>query len=620
MDTQRDLTRTVGGIVLGIVLVLLAGVSPALGETTGSDRLVDSDEWVALFDGDIAAPPHPIGEHLVFGAGDTVVAVDPATGDMNWEVPVAGPVVASPTVADEMVYIGDEAGTLWALESGGSVAWNRTLDDPIEGPVATAGPSLVAADAGGTVTGLDRANGTITWTIEADSAIRGGVTVQNNTAVVGTTDGSVYALAANGTVQWNKSLPGGVTGTPAIGGDRIIVGTTAGTVHGLALEDGAEQFTVESGAVLASPVISGERALVPQEDGTVTALGLENGTHQWEHAVPSGPLFGPTVDHDRQAVLVGTDEGVVIAIDLATGTRLWERSLDGDLLTAPVLAEYVITGDEYGRLYGLQPDPVALSVEADETATITLSNDDTVEHDRRLAVYTEQIDPDMHVTTRNLTVPPGESTTTDIEFDDPLENGDTVVALTGHQVESGTVSTDDDDDGGGSGGGTGGGGAGGGGGSDGDDDEPTDEDATNGEDATSDDSTNGGDSTGDDTNGEDSNGDDDSSSDGGGGGGGSGGGGGGSSSGSSSSSSGSSGGSSSTSAGSSGAGSGADSSSGSGITGADSRSTIFQNITPEDATVSINQDTGPEEMPLSGFTPLAVIVALLASTWVIARD
>jgi len=266
----------------------------------------------------------------------TVVCSDAA---LHWKRNLSGTAIrSSPTVVDGRLYVGDLAGTVFAV---------------------------------------DPATGEEQWRVETEGMITSAVTVVDGTAYVGSDD--VYALdAETGEQRWRTSLPGTTSQSPIEDGPslRVVDGSVyvAGEgLHALDAETGEHEWTFETGDRIGSPpvldetiaegttlifCVPGTRSVyvvdaetgelrygferfvdnLVTEGGTiitadfrVTALG-STGDEQWSTSVQSIQSIArspPTIEADT--VLATTFEGhhfsgKLHALDRETGEKLWTEN------------------------------------------------------------------------------------------------------------------------------------------------------------------------------------------------------------------------------------------------------------------------------------------------------
>jgi len=101
----------------------------------------------------------------------------------------------------------------------------------------------------------------------------------DGTAVVGTQDAQVVAIAPDGSVRWRIALPSPPTAAPTQGaGGVVYVGTQDGTLFALALTDGRVLWSFAAGSALRTPPALGcDGALyVGSDNGAVFALATDS--------------------------------------------------------------------------------------------------------------------------------------------------------------------------------------------------------------------------------------------------------------------------------------------------------------------------------------------------------
>lgn len=220
------------------------------------------------------------------GGGAGLAVHDAESGERRWleEVGALGTDSGFP-VADGAVVVGHPSGDpggFTALDlTDGSERWRYVNDgsDPFVPTSATvAGETVVGTTFDGRVVGLDAADGTERWTLDAGE--RAGTLVVGDEVVYlsGSDEDStaLYALdPATGTERWRVSRE--AIGPVALLDDALVVsGADADRefVAGLSPTDGTELWSFETYESLGRPVISGEQVYLFSEDGVVRALAV----------------------------------------------------------------------------------------------------------------------------------------------------------------------------------------------------------------------------------------------------------------------------------------------------------------------------------------------------------
>jgi len=276
------------------------------------DALEGTKRWGTLYRGTNSAGATAVTDELVLAVvGDSLVALDPATGVEQWSF--EGPVGRGVTVAGDTAYVAGtdgESATLTALStSDGTTDWQTPVDadgSPVTpavagGRVYTGGATLQAFDAGTgderwradyavsappTVTGdrvvvgsgrvvrvFDRADGTEQWSNDVETY--GNLTSPAVTTPPAVTDETIYAVADRGLSafslsgsQYRYTVETGIDGTPVVA-DGYLYLFGRGVLACRSAATGATEWTYGTGRPVASngaaPVVADNVAYFPAE-------------------------------------------------------------------------------------------------------------------------------------------------------------------------------------------------------------------------------------------------------------------------------------------------------------------------------------------------------------------
>jgi outer membrane protein assembly factor BamB len=304
----------------------------ATGATSGKAAAVPVDvtnNWPQLGGG---------AAHSGFEANDPVIqnTVDPGQNillDPAWHFS-AGAALTPPAVVDQVVYVGDQQGTLHALRArDGTQLW--TWSTPT-GAAITGAPAVDAA------TGL---------------------------AFVGAADGTLYAVVASGpsagTLAWSAQVGRGSVQSPIFNKTTVYAASASGEVAALSKSTGSSVWSVPvTGGGYAAPALDSARQVlvVPTASG-ITALGTATGNSLWSFSLPgpTSPMLAAGV------VYVGSSNDDMYAVSESTGQRIWSRATGGAIQDSGALSETpqgsvagLYIGSADGYLYFLNPSTGAV--------------------------------------------------------------------------------------------------------------------------------------------------------------------------------------------------------------------------------------------------------------------
>ncbi len=191
------------------------------------------------------------GTIFAIDAENRLIAIDGASGTLNWQHAYAEPVV-SMVFDSGTLYVWDETGTMTAFTANdGSVQWetatdrsgSQTNDHGMPVPALTS--DLIAMiDAGGTLLAFDRASGEIVWSIPGF-------------------DGTNSRIARQGNAAWNQTEMFVVVSAQ---GDAQADGTVEQSVSGILAETGEHIWDDWMQGPLVQPVNADETLVVVTAD------------------------------------------------------------------------------------------------------------------------------------------------------------------------------------------------------------------------------------------------------------------------------------------------------------------------------------------------------------------
>lgn len=264
LDDDADAVPALAcGVVLAPSLNKLTALDPATGETY----------WQADVGGHGETTVGALDE-TVYVAGVTPTALDIRTGDVKWNAS-GGDTLALDTDGVYTTQNINGTGGIFAYDLDGEERWHLSLGK-IVGSASVHDGTVFVADNHGTIYAIDTLTGETHWSRSLDgvSKVHSGLAVHGQDVVVpaGTGGTSVVLDAASGETRWSVET-GIVTGRPLIGDDWIALGRTNTGVSVYDRKTGNRR-TTWSRETYDLGTISG---LVPVEDGFIVRGGTTSG-------------------------------------------------------------------------------------------------------------------------------------------------------------------------------------------------------------------------------------------------------------------------------------------------------------------------------------------------------
>lgn len=340
-----------------------AAQQPATAATTSTDPASPSADW----------PNFRNGPDLRGLAGSTL----PDNLQLLWELQTHDGVTSTAAIADGRVWVAELSGFIRCLDlrSGEEIWRYRTIEnqDPEEfapgfnAPVTLSDSGVFVGDEEGTLHALERDSGRPLWKpFDTDGEIKGGATILTPDPTTGAPrllfgshDGNLYCLnAATGEKLWQFDTRGPVNGSQAIHGNHTFVsGCDQPVLRVVDIDTGAQhaEVSLDGSLLIASPALVGDVLYFGTPDGEVIALDWVKKQRVWTYGDPSRKQeihSSPAVTD--QLVLIGSRDKRLHAIDRLTGQAVWTFETRGPIDSSPVVVgERIFFGSADRNVYAV---------------------------------------------------------------------------------------------------------------------------------------------------------------------------------------------------------------------------------------------------------------------------
>jgi eukaryotic-like serine/threonine-protein kinase len=161
------------------------------------------------------------------GENDTIYAFNADNGAVQWKFKADAAVVATPSIANGMVFVGDLDGTMYGIDlADGSLEWRFDSGSPIYGNGAVKADTLLFGNLSGQLTALRTGTGVTLWQTSLESPISSGGAVAGSYLYVGTLKKFLFAIRiVDGSVAWKQELDGRIKTSPAAAHGKLFVAT-----------------------------------------------------------------------------------------------------------------------------------------------------------------------------------------------------------------------------------------------------------------------------------------------------------------------------------------------------------------------------------------------------------
>jgi outer membrane protein assembly factor BamB len=256
------------------------------------------------------------------------------------------------TVDGDVLYVGSERAQLYALNtSDGSLIWRSTVAGEVLSKPVVTDISVLINTGNGMLQSVDRASGTVNWTINLEVpalSLRGesSPALAHGAAIVGSSSGRVSAvLLDQGQLIWQQRIaqPGGATEisrlsdvdvTPVVADDIAYAVAYNGNLAAIDLRTGQVIWKRDFGSIT-NFAIEGNMIYFVDQDDRVMALDRNGGSIVWtQNELLHRNLTSPVVYQGN--LVVGDSEGYLHWLDINDGHFVAQNKVSGSgLLSGP---------------------------------------------------------------------------------------------------------------------------------------------------------------------------------------------------------------------------------------------------------------------------------------------
>jgi outer membrane protein assembly factor BamB len=269
-------------------------------------------------------------------------AFDPANGQELWYVQAQDLILDAPAYADGVVYFGDSAGFVYAVDletQAVKPGWPFEVGEAIWASPLVVGDRVYVACMDHNIYALDAETGEEVWTTHIGAAMAASPALDEAQGVlyVGAFDGRVHALDADSGERledFDFQAGNWIWSQPLLADDVLYVTSLDGRLYALDRESGAvvppypydaAELTDSTESLRAAPVDAGASIVVATESGRIIAVDNAQRQWDWPGGLPEAQIYTTPVMVDG-AVYVVLVNGQVQALDAENGNPKWSFS------------------------------------------------------------------------------------------------------------------------------------------------------------------------------------------------------------------------------------------------------------------------------------------------------
>lgn len=303
-----------------------------------------------------------------------------------WKIKTEGPVISSPVIIDDMVYIGSGDNNLYAINAtSGITKWVYKTQGPIHSTPLVAKGKVLFLSYDGFFYALNLSDGKLIWKFKTEGESKfkvksyynanfapdfwdfylSSAIASNDLVYFGSSDTNIYALdIESGEKVWNYKTGGNIHSSPAIYENSLVVGSWDSKIYCLNASTGTENWSYTTGrdtkyyvwlGIQASPSVGNGIVYVGSRDAKFYAFNIATGDTLWTNDqfnkswMPSSAAIG------NENIFTGSsDSDRFFSINKKTGIINYSVSTNSLCFSSPAIDnEMAYIGAGNGRLYGI---------------------------------------------------------------------------------------------------------------------------------------------------------------------------------------------------------------------------------------------------------------------------
>lgn len=245
--------------------------------------------------------------------------------------------------SDGTIYVTSQNGNLYAISQSGTINWtfttNNSADIRVGAAIATDG-TIYINDREGHFYAVNP-DGSLKWSFaHAGGGNSNPAIASDGTIYFGSNDDNLYALNPDGTVKWNYTTGGNVDSSPSIGADGTIYFGAADNMFYAVNPEGGLNWSYDFGSqrTMGAPAIGTDGTIyVGVRDNKLYAFN-SGGSLSWSTEFTKRFIFASATLDANGNLYMGNDDGNLYALAQDTGEILWEVQT-GRIFSSPTIGE-----------------------------------------------------------------------------------------------------------------------------------------------------------------------------------------------------------------------------------------------------------------------------------------
>lgn len=307
---------------------------------------------------ELASPVIANGLVYIGSYDDNLYCLNASTGGQMWNYTTRGPIETSPAVSNGSIYLASADYYLYCLDANTSTEqWISQLYCGYESPIISNGIVYLPDDSYDKMNALNANTGVINWTAVPDFSYYGYTTVavENGLVYAGTANGELVCWNANtGSLVWKYEKDSYSFSSPAIMNGLLYTGrslVSSGCISCFNANNGSTVWTYDTtDAIESTPAIANGMVYAGGSDGNLYCVNANTGALIWKSTVGGALDSSPAIANGF--VYIGGEDGYFYCLNGSTGIIDWKYNTGGEIVSSAAISNgLVYVGNFNGNLF-----------------------------------------------------------------------------------------------------------------------------------------------------------------------------------------------------------------------------------------------------------------------------
>lgn len=290
--------------------------------------------WEIEVDSNIKTELAAVDKNIYAGSTAGTIYSFNSGGDVEWKVQTSSRIEGSLN-AGTNVYAGALDGSFYSIAGNGESLWGYNVHDSLVSPPTIADNVVIVVNETGTIFAFSK-SGENVWQVTTDSSVLTQPALGQKEAIVCSGDGNIYSVdITSGDIIWKYDADGPFISSPIVNGSKIYAAND--TVHSLTL-DGEKIWATELDETAINDVSYYRGSIFVANSNKLYSINASTGDTRWQ--LPTDRSVS-TPDFNNEIIYASRPDGI-LEVDSSKGELVNKYSSNYNISTKPTIFNSLI--------------------------------------------------------------------------------------------------------------------------------------------------------------------------------------------------------------------------------------------------------------------------------------